>query len=157
MTHKSTTRPLPTLRSRKSATHQRGSFLLEALISILIVAFGILGLIGLQARALQNIDDAQFRGEAAFLANSLLGQIWVANQTTLNANFATGTGAPYTEFKTLVTQRLPGAGATGNAPTVTLTPGPTPTSTNVLIQIFWQPPGESLRHQYQLDATVAQN
>jgi len=62
---------------------QRGGFLLEALIAVLIVAFGVLGLIGLQARAIQNVDDAQYRAEAAFLANSLLGQMWVYDQKQL--------------------------------------------------------------------------
>ncbi len=66
---------------------QRGSFLLEALVAILIVAFGILGLLGLEARALQNVDDAQYRSEAVALANSYIGQMWVADQTTLAANF----------------------------------------------------------------------
>src|SRR6266498_678720 len=89
---------------------QRGSFLLEALISVLIVAFGILGLIGLQARAIQNVNDAQYRGEAAYLANAYLGQMWVADRATLNANFDDASAGPaYTEFKAWVGQRLPGA------------------------------------------------
>ena len=90
---------------------QRGSFLLEALIAALIVAFGILGLVGLQARAIQNVDDAQYRSEAAFLANDLLGRMWTSNQATLEADFETGGGTPYDDFKTLVQARLPGATA----------------------------------------------
>lgn len=137
---------------------QRGSFLLEALISVLIVAFGILGLIGLQARAIQNVDDAQYRGEAAYLANALIGQMWVADQKTLVANFASASaGPPYTEFKNWVGQRLPGASAAGNDPIVTITPGATATSSNVQITVFWQPPGETSRHHYDVDATVGQN
>ena len=64
------------------ARRQRGSFLLEALVAILIVAFGILGLLGLESRALQNVDDAQYRSEAVALANAYIGQMWVADQTT---------------------------------------------------------------------------
>ena len=71
---------------------QRGSFLLEALISVLIVALGILGLIGLQARAIQNVDDAQYRAEAAYMANALLGQMWVYDRTKLVADFDSGGG-----------------------------------------------------------------
>ncbi len=144
------------------ATRQRGSFLLEALISVLIVAFGVLGLIGLQARAIQNVDDAQYRGEAAYLANAYLGQMWVADRTTLNANFDDASGGPaYTEFKAWVGQRLPGASLPGNDPKVTITPSAiTPTSSTVHIQIFWQPPGEPaglVRHQYDVVATVGSN
>jgi len=144
------------------AGRQRGSFLLEALISLLIVALGILGLIALQARAIQNIDDAQYRAEAAYLANALLGQMWVYDRTKLLADFDNTTGGPvYTEFKTVVGQRLPGASVPANAPIVTITqPGPTATSTNVLIQVFWQGPGEivgSPAHKYEIVATVGSN
>jgi type IV pilus assembly protein PilV len=126
------------------ADGQRGSFLLEALISILIVALGILGLIGLQARAIQSVDDAQYRAEAAFVANALLGQMWVYDRTKLLSDFdSTLTGPGYTEFKAWVGQRLPGANIPANFPVVTITqPGPTPTSTNVLIRVFWLAPGE---------------
>ena len=113
---------MTSLRTHRGAARQRGSFLLEALISVLIVAFGVLGLIGLQARAIQNVDDAQYRGEAAYLANALIGQMWVSNQATLVADFDSGgAGIPYTEFKTWVGQRLPGASIALNAPVVTIT------------------------------------
>ena len=143
---------------------ERGSFLLEALISILIVSFGILGLIGLQARAVQNIDDAQYRGEAAYLANGLLGQMWVYDKrnkpSTMLADLTayydnTGTGAGYTEFKSVVGQRLPGAAL--NSPKVTVTAGPTPNSANVLIEVYWLPPGEPGRHQTQVFGTIGFN
>ena len=100
----------------RGAGRQRGSFLLEALISVLIVALGILGLIGLQARAFQNIDDAQYRAEAAYMANALLGQMWVYDRTKLIADFDSGGGGvAYTEFKAWVGQRLPGANIPANA------------------------------------------
>jgi len=145
-----------TLRNVRGVARQRGSFLLEALISVLIVAFGVLGLIGLQARAIQNVDDAQYRGEAAYLASALIGQMWVSNQKTLVADFDSGSGGPaYTEFKKWVGQRLPGA--SGNDPRVTVTPGTTATSSNVQITVFWQPPGEAAAHKFEVDATIGQN
>jgi type IV pilus assembly protein PilV len=149
-------------RKTAPAGAQRGSFLLEALISVLIVALGLLGLIALQARAIQNVDDAQYRAEAAYLANALLGQMWIHDPTKLVADFdAGGGGANYTEFKAWVDQRLPGANLPGNAPVVTVTqPGLTPQATDVRIRLFWQPPGEpagSPAHQYEIVATVAGN
>ncbi len=138
----------------RRTNRQRGSFLLEALISVLIVAFGILGLIGLQARAFQNIDDSQYRGEATYLANALIGQMWVSDRNTLKADFdSTGAGIPYGEFKAWVGQRLPGA----TAPVVTVSPGVTATSRDVLITIFWQPPGELAAHHYDIVATIGAN
>ena len=148
-----------------SASAQRGSFLLEALISVLIVALGILGLIGLQARALQNVDDAQYRAEAAFLANSLLGQMWVYDPAKLKADFdSSGGGAPYLEFKSWVGQRLPGANSVAPAPVVTVdaagNPPITATSHNVLIQVFWIAPGDvagTPAHRYEFEGTVGAN
>ena len=142
---------------------QRGSFLLEALISVLIVALGLLGLIGLQARAIQSVDDAQYRAEAAYLANALLGQMWVHNPKTaqLKADFDDSAGGPdYNEFKSWVGKRLPGANIAANAPKVTVTPGLTAQATDVRIQLFWQAPGEpagSPAHKYEIVATVAGN
>jgi type IV pilus assembly protein PilV len=144
------------LPARIAKARQRGSFLLEALIAALIVALGILGLVGLQARAIQNVGDAQYRSEAAFLANDLLGRMWMSNQATLEADFETGAGVPYTDFKTLVEARLPGATLT--APTVTVAPrfGDPTMGYEVVITIFWQPPGD-VQHNYQTGATVKLN
>ena len=141
---------------------QRGSFLLEALISVLIVALGLLGLIALQARAIQNVDDAQYRAEASYLANALLGQMWVHDPTKLVADFDSGSAGPnYSEFKTWAAQRLPGANLPGNAPVVTvIQPGLTPQATDVRIQVFWLAPNEptgSPAHKYEILATVAGN
>jgi type IV pilus assembly protein PilV len=141
-----------------------GSFLLEALISVLIVAFAILGSIGMLARSMQNVDDAKFRGEAAYLANSLIGQMWVADRTLANlvAQFDSGAGgAGYTEFKTMVEQRLPNA--TLLTQEVVVTQGPTPNASNVVITVRWFPPGDvtvmndANAHRYQTAATIAAN
>jgi len=146
---------------RRRAAAQRGSFLLEALISVLIVALGLLGLIALQARAIQSVDDAQYRAEASYLANALLGQMWVHDPKKLVADFDSGGGgANYGEFKNWIAQRLPGGSIPANAPIVTVTPGLTPTATDVRIQVFWQAPGEpvgSPAHKYEIVATVAGN
>ena len=63
---------------------QQGSFLLEALIAILIVALGVLGSVGLLARSMQDMDDAKNRGEAAYLANQLISQMWLSDRVTAN-------------------------------------------------------------------------
>lgn len=50
--------------------------MLEALISVVLLAIGILGLIAFQAEMTKNATHAKLRGEAAFLANQLIGQMW---------------------------------------------------------------------------------
>ena len=54
----------------------RGASLLEALIALVIFSVGILGLLGLQANAVSATRDAQYRSEAAVLADEIIGIMW---------------------------------------------------------------------------------
>ena len=56
---------------------QRGILLLEALIAILLISFGILGLIALWANSLKDVSEAKYRSDASFLANEMIGQMWL--------------------------------------------------------------------------------
>jgi type IV pilus assembly protein PilV len=160
---------------------QAGAFLLEALIAILIVALGVLGSVGLLARSMQEVDDARWRGEAAYLANMLVGQMWVSDRLTVNltTDFAStpGTGVPFTQWKDLVEQRLPNADLFEQE--VVIEPGPIvpanpalQSNSRVTITIRWLPPGErtatapavcaadvppTCGHRYDLHATIGAN
>lgn len=52
---------------------QRGIALLEALIAVVILAIGLLGTIGLQARSYSALADAGMRAEATIAADRLVG------------------------------------------------------------------------------------
>lgn len=56
---------------------QIGFVLLEGLIAILIFSMAILGVVGMQATAITQASESQYRADAAFLANQLIGQMWV--------------------------------------------------------------------------------
>ncbi len=130
--------------SRRASQH--GNFMLEALIAILIVALGILGTVGLYARSVQTVEDSKYRSEAALLASTLVGEMWVSDThpASLTAKFdSAGAGAGITEFKALVAKRLPSS--TAPTPTVTVTPGATAGSSNVEITIQWVHPGDAAR------------
>src|SRR5690606_32357603 len=73
---------------------QAGAFLLEALVGVLVFAFGILGLVGLQAVAIRNTNDLQYRGEAIQIANAAMGQMWTMDRANLETSFEgdAGTG-----------------------------------------------------------------
>lgn len=60
-----------------SSFTQRGSVLLEALISILIFSLGILALVSMQTATARSTIDAKYRADAAFLANQIVGSIWI--------------------------------------------------------------------------------
>ncbi len=115
---------------------QQGVFLIEALMGILIFSLGILSLVAIQTSAISAQSDAQYRIEAANLADQILSQIWVnvdrTNAATIQASLATfrhqetgtiagcdfsGTAAANALVTAWVgtvnsgTTRLPGAGA----------------------------------------------
>jgi len=68
-------------------THQRGSFLLEALIAMVIFAIGILGLVGLQGSGVAANTDIRYRIEAAQLAERMMATIQGAVRRDSLANF----------------------------------------------------------------------
>ncbi len=64
--------PIP---SRKT---QSGSFMLEALISVVIFAMGIIALVGMAAQAVNQVGQSKYRNDASNLAGELIGQMWLA-------------------------------------------------------------------------------
>ncbi len=72
-----------------------GSSLLEALIAVVIFSISLLGLLGLQAKALANSRGAQYRAEAEVLANEVVGIMWSdrANLTQYAHQGTDGSGA----------------------------------------------------------------
>ena len=133
---------------------QRGSFLLEALIAVLIVSLAVLGLVGLVSRSIQNVDESKYRGEAAAMVASYVGQMWVDDRTpaTLKANYEAG-GARYADLDAQAKARIPGA----LAPVVTVAAGETINTSNVTVALQWKLPGEAGTHRYEVFAVVGAN
>ena len=116
---------------------QHGVMLLEAMIGILIFSMGILAIIGMQARSIANVSDAMFRSQASFLANEIIGQMWVDRggpDTSTMPNLANyayppGGAAALTTWIAKVQNELPQGNATKS----------TDTSTGaVAVTITWQ-------------------
>ncbi len=63
--------------------------LLEALIGILIFSIGILAMLGMQAIGMRATVDAKYRSEASYLANQIIGQMWV-DRANLGSYATTG-------------------------------------------------------------------
>jgi type IV pilus assembly protein PilV len=59
----------------RSRRYQQGSFMLEALIGIVIFFLGVLTMIALQASSIAIQTDSQYRAEASNLVDQILGQI----------------------------------------------------------------------------------
>jgi len=61
----------------------RGLSLIEVLVAIVLMSFGILALVSLQAKAAQFSVSAEDSQRAALLANEIAAEMWGANSTTL--------------------------------------------------------------------------
>ena len=136
---------------------QSGELLLEALVALLIFSFGLLAMAGLHARAVRHFNDAQYRANAAEVVHGAIGAMRGADSTTLATRFdpsARGTG-----WLALLDQakRLPGVSDTQNVPTLQIVDGPTAGSRQVLLDVFWQPPGDARIHRYAASTVIAAN
>jgi type IV pilus assembly protein PilV len=113
---------------------QQGIALLEALIAAFILAIGLFGTIGLQARAYSALSDAGMRAEATIAAEKLLGMM-TTDQANLNAYKLVLNGTRterlepwYVETRT----SIPGA-----VIVISVDPAPGTSSNKVAISISW--------------------
>jgi type IV pilus assembly protein PilV len=121
---------------------QRGSFLLEALVGIAIMSFGILGIVGLQAQSIRWVNDAQYRAEAMYHANAVISRMWADNPANLAAEYATANnGVGYKALREAV-KTLPHASDAIYAPDITVAAGPSNNSSVVTVTVRWRLPGE---------------
>ena len=117
-----------------------GVVLLESLISIVIFAVGVLGMVGLQASMTKAQTSSKYRGDASYLASGLIGTMWSDNIAANLPNYTTAqcaNYAPCNEWQSKVAIALPGGSA---AVTVDA-------SNNVTVTIQWSVPGEGA-HNY---------
>jgi len=124
---------------------QQGVMLIEALIAILLFSTGILAMIAMQGLAISYASDAKYRSDAAFLANELLGQIWVDRGQIAEYKYPGGTAPALTSWKTKLDLALPGTVA--NPPLITVDAA----TGQVDIVIKWQQPNaESARNYHSV-------
>jgi type IV pilus assembly protein PilV len=96
---------------------QTGSAMIEGLTAITVFSLGILGVVGLQASVLENNAQSQFRAEASYLAQEIIGlaSADAANATCYTVNPAAGActnpaaDAAVEDWQGRVLETLPGA------------------------------------------------
>lgn len=113
----------------KARRHEGGVALLEVLIALLIFSFGILGLIGLQARAISVSTDAGDRNRAALLANDIASTMWLSKSVVIDTS-------PGSVWQTQVADAA-NEGLPNGAVTVTTVAG---TTNSADIVITWKAP-----------------
>jgi type IV pilus assembly protein PilV len=105
-----------------SPSTQHGVVLVEAMVAILLFSVGVLAIAGLQASMLQNSADTKYRTEASYLAQQVVGQMWVAP-----------TIASYVSADVDITSQLPGGRMSVVGTAVD----------QYLITVGWTAPGET--------------
>ena len=149
------TRPIRTTAS------QRGSILLEGMISILIFSFGILAIASLQGSAINNSRDAKFRNDAAFLANQISAYMWADRNNLAAYNFnadadicAAGDAAPIAPTNLVswladVNATLPQAIANRQSVSVDVGAG-----NLVVITVCWQSPQDATYRNHTVTTQI---
>lgn len=114
---------------------QEGVALIEAMIATIVLAIGLLGTIGLQARAYSAINDAGQRAEATIASQKLLGLMStdVTNLASYATTSCTGASALLTVWCADTIKAIPGA-TVG----IAVVPLATGSSTAVTVTIGWQ-------------------
>lgn len=119
---------------RACPAQQGGVMLLEALIALLIFSVGILAIVGMQASAFQDMGEAKYRTDAAFLANQVIADMW-SNADNLADYEYDGAGAPPAAIENWVATvqaRLPGVA--NNPPTIERDPA----NNAMTVTVSWQ-------------------
>lgn len=147
----------------KPPRRQAGAFLLEALVGILLFAFGVLGIVGLYGLSLRAANDSQYRAEVAYLANSLISEMWADDYKTLKAKYDSGGGgAGYTAFAAKVKAQLGAVWVEDPKVEFDDAKAPSAQSSYVTITVKFMLPGTSCatppcNHQYVTSGVVGQN
>ena len=107
---------------------QLGVALVEALVSTLIFAFGLLGLIGLTTRAINFSVSSEDRNRAAIFANDIASNMWLQGSVTASATTLSTWNTQVADPK--------GAGLPNGIVTITPVAG---TTNSADIKIQWRP------------------
>lgn len=123
----------------------RGFALIEALVGILIFAFGVLGIVGLQASMTKAQTASKFRSDAAYLASELVGVMW--SDINNLADYETSAGVPCVAARCADWVRKVDTMLPSTVTTVVVNAG------NVTITIEWTVPGEGT-HTYTTESAI---
>ena len=144
---------------RLKSSQAGGFVLIEALVSIAIFSFALIGLVSLQSASVAAATDAKYRSDASYLSTQIIGQLWSDRPNIATYNHRnTGTpcapgGAATTNPVVLswlaeVTATLPGA--VSSVQTLAITPAP---DNIVTVVVCWKRAQDADYHQ---QVTVAQ-
>jgi type IV pilus assembly protein PilV len=126
---------------------QAGFSMIEMLVGLLIISFGLLGLINMQARALQSAVGTEDSQRAALLANEMAATMFNLNTLDINPTTVEAWAARVSDTSTV--------GVPNGTGTVTMLDAHT-----ARITVTWTPPNSTGAandtHTYSTDVVIAQ-
>jgi type IV pilus assembly protein PilV len=131
--------------------YQGGSGLIEALISLVTISIGILGMIGMQAALLAENGESRVRMQAGFFATSILGMAaanpenvgcFIVNSAQTVACSSTDAATQAANWTTQVSDALPGSA--GVPPQVAYDSA----SGQLSVTLRWRMRGDTTVHNY---------
>lgn len=144
-----------TLPSRRYRPTLRGIALIEALVGIMIFAFGVLGVIGLQATMTKAQTASKFRADASNLGNELVGLMWSDTSANLS-KYGSASCSAYArcrEWSNKVQTALPQGTSTVVVTQVSGAGATTPIY-EAQITVGWTQPGEQGSNLFSLVARI---
>lgn len=134
---------------------QRGAFLIEALVAMVVFLFAAAGVFAALANALHASSNASLRSSASNLVASTLAHMQLEDPATLASRYdSSAAGSGYTMLATFA-RRFPGVTVTSNQPVVSVNEGVSAASRRVSVTVFWQLPDESRPHRTTMTTVVA--
>ncbi len=82
------------------ARHQSGSFIIEAIVSLLLFGVGVIAMLAISANSLNQVGQSKARNDASYIAGELISEMWVSSTVNL------------TEWRTRLQTAVPGATGT---------------------------------------------
>ncbi|MEW6021765.1 MAG: prepilin-type N-terminal cleavage/methylation domain-containing protein [Pseudomonadota bacterium] len=131
---------------------QAGVSLIEALLAAVLLGIGLLGTIGLQARAYSALSDAGMRAEATMAADKLLG-VMSTDTSHLEDYVLAADEEPGERLEAWyedTRSHIPGA-----AVTVSVDEGTAPDPSEVVIKITWQRKAGELAGKHEVRAFIS--
>lgn len=141
-------------------TRQAGSFIIEAIISLILFAIALIGLLALSAQGINQVGQSKLRSDASFLVGELMSEMWVnssVNLTTWNARLTAAipeaTGRVYLTSCDCVTTATNACSGTASSGTVAIA-----NSQAVTVCVTWTDRRDPTNPRlYQASGQIARN
>jgi len=132
------------MKSPKTMKSQAGVMLIEALVAILLFSIGVVAVMGMQAVSIEQVSQAKYRTDASYLANQIIGQMWL-DQANLST-YTTAGSAGRSSWDAVVAATLPSG-------TATITQDAT-TKSLMTVTVNWKMPNETTTRKFVSVANI---